>query len=91
MGSGGGVGQRGYYPSRRVEWLAPLSEHKRSGHSRTGERPHLKNGGHQLWLVPVGFTSKDVHTAKTFGLNNDIFLYPQKLIKGLLERSVEFL
>lgn len=51
VGSGGGEGQPGYYPSRRVEWLAPLSKHKRSGHSRTGEWPHLKNGGHQQWLA----------------------------------------
>lgn len=82
MGSGGGAGQPGYYPSRRVEWLAPLSEHKRSGHSRTGERPHLKNSGHQQ--VSTGFTSKDVHTAKTFALNSDIFLYPQKIIKRFI-------
>lgn len=25
---GGGAGQRGYYPSHRAEWLAPLSGHK---------------------------------------------------------------
>lgn len=86
VGSGGGVGQRGYYPSRRVEWLAPLSEHKRSGHSRTGEWPQLKNGGHQQWLVPAGFMSKDVHTAKAFGLNNDISLYPQKHMKRLIRK-----
>lgn len=62
----------------------PPSKHKRSGQSRTGERPHLKNGNDQGWLVPAAFTPEDVHPAKMFGLtnnilqNSDLKIFPKK-------------
>lgn len=60
------VGLNGWPPSANTKGV--VTAELESG-------PHLKNSGHQRWLVSAGFMSQDVHTAKTFGLNNDIFHY----------------